>query len=61
MRQASVMIGTLPVGPKCAKRAGLDELAKRKTGLVFPAQRRHIEKPGMPQTRDLFEGMVGHE
>jgi hypothetical protein len=29
--------------------------------MVFPAVRRHIEKPGMPQTRDLFEGMVGHE
>jgi hypothetical protein len=61
MDQAAVLIGNMPVGPKCAKRANLMPLAKRKTGLVFPVVRRHIEKPGQPQTRDLFEGMVGHE
>ena len=55
MDQAAVMIGTMPVGPKCAKRAGLTSLAKRKTGLVFPVVRRHIQKPDHPQTADLFD------
>jgi hypothetical protein len=55
MDQAAVMIGAMPVGPTCAKRAGLMTLAKRKSGLVFPAVRRHIEKPDQPQTRDLFD------
>lgn len=58
MLQASVYIGAMPVGPKCAKRAGLVDLAKRKSGAVFPAVRRHVEKPGQPQTRDLFEEEV---
>jgi hypothetical protein len=55
MDQAAVMIGNMPVGPVCAKRAGLIPLAKRKTGLVFPVVRRHIQKPDHPQTPDLFD------
>lgn len=55
MDQAAVMIGSHPVGPKCAQRAGLMPLAQRKSGLVFPVLRRRIEKPQQPQTRDLFE------
>lgn len=55
MDQAAVLIGSLPVGPKCAQRAGLIPLAQRKSGLVFPVQRRRIEKPKHPQTLDLFE------
>jgi len=31
-----VMIGNAVIGPKCAQRAGLMPLAKRKSGLVFP-------------------------
>ena len=36
---ATVTIGDYPVGPKCARRAGLLELSKRKTGLVCPVVR----------------------
>ncbi len=56
MDQAAVLIGSLPVGPKCAQRAGLLPLAQRKSGLVFPVQRRRIDKKVHPQTLDLFEG-----
>ena len=55
MNQAAVLIGTMGVGPTCARKAGLIELSKRKTGLVFPVVRRHIQKPDHPQTADLFD------
>ncbi len=55
MDQAAVMIGSLPVGPKCAQRAGLMPLAQRKSGLVFPVHRRKIEKAPQAQTLDMFE------
>jgi len=55
MDQASVLIGTLPVGPKCAQRAGLTTLAQRKSGLVFSVVRRQVAKPKQPETLDLFE------
>lgn len=54
MDQAAVLIGVHPVGPKCAKRAGLLALAHRKVGLVLPVVRRKIEKPDMPENLDLF-------
>lgn len=54
MDQAAVLIGEYPVGSTCAKRAGLLELAKKKGGLVFPVVRRHLAKPGVPTTLDLF-------
>lgn len=57
MDQAAVLIGTLPVGPKCAQRAGLMPLAKRKSGLVFPVTRRQIVRPKLPETMDMFEGV----
>lgn len=57
MDQAAVLIGTLPVGPKCAQRAGLMPLAKRKGGLVFPVTRRQIVRPNLPETMDMFEGV----
>jgi hypothetical protein len=55
MEQAAVLIGTLPVGPVCARKAGLMLLSRRKTGLVFPVVRRRLAKPQCPQTHDLFE------
>lgn len=58
MDQAAVLIGNHPVGPKCAQRAGLMPLAQRKGGLVFPAQRRKIEKAPQAQTLDMFEVMA---
>ncbi|MBB5271532.1 hypothetical protein [Quisquiliibacterium transsilvanicum] len=54
MEQAAVLIGTMPVGPKCAQRAGLMPLAQRKSGLVFPVLRRKVVKPQQPQTLDMF-------
>ena len=45
MDHAAVQIGEYPVGPKCAKRAGLLQLARRKGGIVFPVvtrQRRTV-------------------
>jgi len=58
MDQAAVMIGSHPVGPKCAQRAGLLPLAQRKSGLVFHAQRRKIEKAPQAKTLDMFEVMA---
>ena len=40
MDHAAVQIGEHPVGPKCAKRAGLLQLAKRKGGIVLPVVKR---------------------
>ncbi len=57
MDQAAVLIGSHPVGPKCAQRAGLMALAKRKSGLVLPAMRWQIVKVQYPQTADLFDGV----
>lgn len=54
MDQAAVLIGNLPVGPTCAKRAGLMTLARRKSGLVFPVLRRRKEKEQEQETFDLF-------
>ena len=34
--QAAVLIGAYPVGPKCARRAGLMPIAARKLGAVRP-------------------------
>lgn len=51
----AVMIGVHPVGPKCAKRAGLMPLAQRKTGLVFPASGRKSRPNVDSRTLDLFE------
>lgn len=54
MDQAAVMIGPLPVGPKCAKRAGLLALAGRRGGMVVPAVRRRARREECPVTMDLF-------
>ena len=55
MDQAAVLIGAMPVGPKCAQRAGLMPLAKRKAGLVLPVVRYRTERAKYPHTGDLFE------
>ena len=47
MLNPAVLIGTLPVGPKCAKRAGLLELARKRVG-------RRIKAAGFrPRKSDL--------
>lgn len=51
----AVLIGTYPVGPKCARRAGLVPLASRKTGLVAPVNARRVTPKRDTRTRDLFQ------
>jgi hypothetical protein len=54
--QPAVLIGTMPVGPKCARRAGLYEAVKRPGSLVnvAPTYTRR-PKEACPVTMDLFE------
>lgn len=54
MLQAAVLIGALPIGPTCARKAGLLELARKKSGVLRlsrPCTR--LSQPD-PQTLDLF-------
>ena len=52
----AVLIGQMPVGPKCAKRAGLLELAKKRVGqLSLPRLQRRAPVPSA-HNLDLFEG-----
>ena len=49
----AVLIGQLPVGPRCARRAGLVELAKKKVGaLALPRVR--FKRPAPQQNLELF-------
>lgn len=51
----AVLIGTYPVGPKCARRAGLVPLAGRKAGLVAPVGGSRVVMPKRDtRTADLF-------
>ena len=54
MFQAAVMIGALPIGPTCARKAGLLELARKKSCVLRLA--RHSTTPSRPdpETLDLF-------
>ncbi len=58
MDRAAVLIGAHPVGPKCARRAGLMPLVHRKSGLVFAASGHKSAVRQDAQTLDLFEGAV---
>lgn len=49
----AVLIGQMPVGPRCARRAGLVELAKKKVGaLALP--RIKFKRPAAPSNLELF-------
>lgn len=54
--QAAVLIGAYPVGPRCARRAGLMPIAAKKLGAVRPgpAFRRTATRQETDQL-DLFE------
>lgn len=54
--QAAVLIGAYPVGPKCARRAGLMPIAAKKLGAVRPgpAYRKSATRQELAQM-DLFE------
>lgn len=50
----AVLIGQLPVGPRCARRAGLVELARKKVGsLSIP--RITFRRPARQENLELFE------
>jgi len=40
----AVLIGSMPVGPKCAKKAGLLKLSERKGGNVFAVVKKRKPK-----------------
>ena len=53
MLSPAVLIGQLPVGPRCARRAGLVELARKKVGaLALPRAR--VKRPADPSNLELF-------
>jgi len=56
MLTAAVLIGAYPVGPRCARKAGLMPLAARRTGLVKPGPmyRNHATRQEIAQL-ELFE------
>lgn len=50
----AVLIGQMPVAPRCARRAGLVELARKKVGsLSIP--RITFKRPAPQQNLELFE------
>lgn len=53
MLNPAVLIGTLPVGPKCARRAGLVELARKKVGSLS-VPRTKFKRPAAPSNLELF-------
>lgn len=54
MAQAAVMIGAMPIGPTCARRAGLLELARKKSGVLRLARPSIGQRRADPETLDLF-------
>ena len=55
MLQATVMIGAMPIGPTCARKAGLVDLARKKAGVLRLGRLgcAGLRRPD-PQTLDLF-------
>lgn len=49
----AVLVGREPVGPKCARRAGLVELARRKVGSLS-VPRTKFKRPAAPSNLELF-------
>jgi hypothetical protein len=54
MAQAAVMIGAMPIGPTCARKAGLLELARKKSGALRLARTSIGARRAGPETLDLF-------
>ena len=54
MLAAAVFVGAMPIGPTCARKAGLLELARKKSGLLRLAWPSIGVRPADPQTLDLF-------
>ena len=55
--QPAVMLGAEPIGPKCARRAGLLKLANKRQGSRLFTNKRHAPHRDA-KTRDLFEGLA---
>lgn len=54
MLAAAVFVGALPIGPTCARKAGLLELARKKSGVLRLAKPITGTRRPDPQTLDLF-------
>ena len=54
MLQAAVFVGALPIGPTCARKAGLLELARKKAGALRLARPTAVARRPDPETLDLF-------
>lgn len=54
MLAAAVFVGVMPIGPTCARKAGLLELARKKSGVLrLGRPSAGLRRPD-PQTLDLF-------
>lgn len=54
MLAAAVFVGAMPIGPTCARKAGLLELARKKAGALRLAKPSIGARSADPQTLDLF-------
>lgn len=54
MLAAAVFVGAMPIGPTCARKAGLLELARKKAGVLRMARPSAGQRRPDPQTIDLF-------
>lgn len=54
MLAAAVFVGAMPIGPTCARKAGLLELARKKSGVLRLARPCTSPRRPDPQTMDLF-------
>lgn len=54
MQAAAVFVGALPIGPTCARKAGLLERARKKSGVLRLARPIAVARRPDPETLDLF-------
>ena len=54
MLAAAVFVGAMPIGPTCARKAGLLELARKKAGVLRLARPTAVARRTDPETLDLF-------
>ena len=54
MLAAAVYVGALPIGPTCARKAGLLELARKKAGALRLARYTAVVRQPDQETLDLF-------
>ena len=54
MQAAAVLVGAMPIGPTCARKAGLLELARKKAGVLRLARPSAGPRRPDPETLDLF-------